>query len=844
MKSSGNETAIYGKDTFSLVLPAFNEAENIEKVVRDLVENFQKNGMSFEIVVVDDGSTDDTRSVTEDLKKEISQLALVSYSPNRGIGNAVRAGLGHAKGDILGFMVSDGQIGGAEVVKVYNELVGKNLGICKGIRKKRADTFLRAFQSKAYNLLFLVLFGYVCKDVNSGPKIFRRSLYGKMELSSRDWFIDPETIIKAARLGYVIGGVPIDEKVRAGGASKIRIRTAFQFIKNMLIYRFGYDKKTKHIAMFHLAALTLSVLVGCIYVSHHFFIPNFIDADTGIYYPITLESAYEDEVRSYGGRANAAYRGDLVVGDIHTFENKDTPAWLPILNPLILGGLSKLTGSLKNGIILSDFLFPATIFLILYFLLFEMTSRRQAAILFASLFVFSPKLGVYIPPVTQLNLEHLLVGLVPFLDNDAPLYFSFFEEPKITFLFYLGAFYFLVRALKYGGRKNTVFAGVSFGLLFYTYLYDWMSFLSALGILFLFFFFKKQYAHAKQIFFITVIGFCTSVFYWINFLQVQALPQYYDIITRHSVEFSHRFRFYTVWKSYLRDIVLASGLLLVFWKKNAVLVMHLAAFLFSYFIVVNMQVVTGLNPQPDHWYRTQFLVVAVSVFLLCLWLFDRYLASSIPEKNKRGVAVFLLVYFFAGNLYSEYAYSRVHAQEFILETKTAERYDWLNKHTEKDSVVGTLSFNVAHEISVQTHNNIFVPVGDNNAASDDEIWERLMILSRVLGLSLKDFSDLVEVPQTTQTLFLHRFDNDKSFDRDFHGGAASVLPREIYHQKMLRYAQLENEIFDADTIGYRLDYVWVGPKEQALGADFGRASAHFQEVYDDSEVRIFRVAGR
>lgn len=841
MESLDNKDAVHEEHTFSLVLPAFNEAENVGKLVKDLVENFQKNNISFEIVVVDDGSTDDTRSVAEGLKREIPQLALVSYSPNKGIGSAVRAGLAQAKGDILGFMVSDGQIGGNEVVKVYNELINKNLEICKGIRKKRADTFLRAFQSKVYNILFLVLFGYVCKDVNSGPKIFLRSLYDRMGLSSRDWFIDPETIIKAARLGCVIGGIPIDERVRTGGSSKIKIRTALQFMKNMLIYRFGLDKKTRYNGTFHWSALILSLLVGFIYVSHHFFISNFIDAEMGTYYPIMLHSAYSDEVKSYGGRANAAYLGDLVVGDIHTFENKDTPAWLPILNPLILGSVSNLTGSLKNAIILSDFLFPATIFLILYLLLFEITSRKYASVLFASLFIFAPKLGMYIPPVTQLNFKYLMNSFAPFLDNGAPLYFSFFEEPKITFLFYIVAFYLVVRALKYGGFKNMVFAGVSFGLLFYTYLYDWMSFLSALGFLFLFFLLKKQYARVKQIFLIVIIGFGVSVFYWINFLQVHALPQYYDIIMRHSIEFSHRFRFSTVWKSYLRDVALALGLLFVFWKRSAMLVMYLSAFLFSYFIVVNMQVVTGFNPQPDHWYRTQFLVVAVSVFLLCVWLFDRYIVARVSGKYKLGFAVVFLAYFFVGNFYSEYAYSKVHAQEFILETKSAERYDWLNKYTENDSVVGTLSFDVAHEISVQTHNNVFVPVGDNNAASDDEIWKRLMILSRIYGVSLKDFSGFIESPKIIQTLFLHRFDDDKSFDRDFHGGANTVLTQEVYDKIILEYTQLKNNTVSTDIALYRLDYLWVGPEEQLIGADLSGIAARFQEVYSDNDVHIFKI---
>ena len=85
----------------------------------------------------------------------------------------------------------------------------------------------------------------------------------------------------------------------------------------------------------HRIALVLSFLVALVYGSHHFFIPTFIDADEGVYYPITLGSEYSDEVKSYGGRANEVYFGDFIVGDIHIFENKDTPAWLPILNPLI-----------------------------------------------------------------------------------------------------------------------------------------------------------------------------------------------------------------------------------------------------------------------------------------------------------------------------------------------------------------------------------------------------------------------------------------------------------------------------------------------------------------------------
>ena len=579
------------------------------------------------------------------------------------------------------------------------------------------------------------------------------------------------------------------------------------------------------------------IFVGAIYGSHHFLIPRLISSESGKYYPITA-STYSDETISYAPRANAAYLGDFIVGDIRLVEYKDGPAWLPILNPLIMGGLGRLAGSLYGAFIMSDILFPALIFGVLYFLVYEITQRKNAALLFSSLFIFFPMFGMFIPPVSALNLRLLAEGLVPFLNNDAPLHFSFFEEPKITFLFFATAFYCIFRALKRDEWSSAIAAGVAFGLLFYTYVYDWAVVTVALGFMFVIFLFQKDYGRVKKIVAIIGIGLTVSLFYWSNFWQVYHVPHYNDIVARISPEISHQFRFATVWKSYLRDSMLVGALWFLWWGKNRMLVIYLAGFLLSYFVVVNMQVVVGFNPQPDHWYRTQFLPVALGVFLLFFWVFERY-KHLLSKKIIIGTFSLFLFFFFFGQAYSEYAYSRSYAPKYVIPNEVVERHAWLNKNTQKWSVIGTLSPDVARDISLHTHNKLFLPIGTDVAASEQEVWERLMLLSGMFGITAERFSALITNEEMLFYLFSHRFFSDTSFDNAFRGESCCMLPKELYGRKILEYVLLGQEFPDHD-VPYRLDYLWVGNAEKQIISDFSIVEG-FKKVYDDGAVRIYKL---
>lgn len=232
----------------SVVIPSYNEADNLREVVLNLHNKLCDTGDLFEIIVVDDGSSDKTPEILATLKNEISQLrkgfagqAIFRHTrvySKEGYGNAIITGLSIAKGDVLGWMHADNQSGADTLIKVYGKLKGDNLCFSKATRVTRNESPLRIIRSSLYNALFRIMFKGSCRDVNATPKLFRRSLYEKLNLSSRDWFIDPEIVIKAIQHGSKIGEVEIHWGARTAGSSKVRMATSFEFLKNMFRYKF------------------------------------------------------------------------------------------------------------------------------------------------------------------------------------------------------------------------------------------------------------------------------------------------------------------------------------------------------------------------------------------------------------------------------------------------------------------------------------------------------------------------------------------------------------------------------------------------------------------------------
>lgn len=230
----------------SLCVLFWNEEKNIKNVVDKLTEVFLKNKVDFEIVTVDNGSTDGTLSLLKKLKKNNEHIKIVSIKHNKGYGFGVIVGLQNCNGKFIGFSDGDNQISAQDVFRVYQKISADNsIDLCKAKRVSRKDKFIRMVISKVYNNLFRILFKVNVKDINACPKIMKLEVYKEVVLTSKDWFIDAEIIIKLNALDKKFFDVPIVFREREQGASKVRFITIIEFLKNILDYKINKSKWKK-----------------------------------------------------------------------------------------------------------------------------------------------------------------------------------------------------------------------------------------------------------------------------------------------------------------------------------------------------------------------------------------------------------------------------------------------------------------------------------------------------------------------------------------------------------------------------------------------------------------------
>jgi len=572
--------------------------------------------------------------------------------------------------------------------------------------------------------------------------------------------------------------------------------------------------------------IIISLLVGLVYISHHFFMVNNL-GDKQSYSPVFINGVSDDNMY-YAARAMVVYSGRWIARDPNLSEYQDGPPVLPVLNPMLLGGVSKLFGSIKQGLIISDFIFPTLIFLVIYFLALEISQRKLLSLLFAIVFIFAPGLSLLFPPYAFAHIIELIKSIFPVFGDAGPLYFSRLEYPKLTFFFYGLVLLLTLRALKRKDNKSVFFAGISFGLLFYTYLYDWASFLSALLIMIFFNLIQKNYVQTKRIITIILIGLIVSIPYWVNFWLLHNMPQYDDIVARIGMEATHSFRLISVWKSYFRIAFLFIMLSFLSYKDR-IKFNFLAGLLLAYCAVINMQVITGFNPQPDHWHKTQFLAISLVVFMIIIWFYDK-LFFKLKFKRFFAYAFVLLLLF--SQFYGQYVFSKLNYNRYTMPKDYREAYGWLNSNTPNASVVGSISFEVNTELLVHTHNKVFIPSGYNTLAPTNEIWQRSMILSKLYGLNDEEYVDFVEKGNVYlfSGLFL-----DHSHDSYFRSSTRNI-PSDLLKTKEIQYSQY---IFSPDTISYQLDYLFF--EDQSLYKDPIVIYKNLKKLYENKSIKIYQV---
>jgi glycosyltransferase involved in cell wall biosynthesis len=217
----------------SVVAPAFNEDETIEQVIRCWADNLEQLKFKYEIIIVNDGSTDKTHSILQDLKEEMVNLSVISYNPNRGYGYAISKAIPQARGEWVLTIDSDGQFDIRDVTKLLECQRKGQYDLVTGYRVKKHDTVFRVFADRCLNLIIRILFHLQFKDTNCALKLYRGHIFRNLRIESRGYPTPTELMIRTHQLGYKAGQVGIRHRERTAGISRIK---TFQTSWHMLVF--------------------------------------------------------------------------------------------------------------------------------------------------------------------------------------------------------------------------------------------------------------------------------------------------------------------------------------------------------------------------------------------------------------------------------------------------------------------------------------------------------------------------------------------------------------------------------------------------------------------------------
>jgi dolichol-phosphate mannosyltransferase len=198
-------------------MPAYNEREVIAHVVRRVYRTLQQLTEDFEVIVVDDGSTDGTGRILDDLAD--AKLRVIHFPANAGYGSALRAGFELAAHPLIFFLDSDDQFDPADLDRLLPLAAGADIVV--GYRAQRRDSAMRSVLSGGYNTIVRGLLDVDVRDINCAFKLMRREALARLSLTSDGYAINAEILARAARAGLGICEVPVSHQKRRSGRSKV-----------------------------------------------------------------------------------------------------------------------------------------------------------------------------------------------------------------------------------------------------------------------------------------------------------------------------------------------------------------------------------------------------------------------------------------------------------------------------------------------------------------------------------------------------------------------------------------------------------------------------------------------
>ncbi len=198
-----------------MFFPCFNEQENIRGVVERAVKALEGMGAEFEIIIVNDGSSDETGKIADEIAVSDKRIRAVHHSRNLGYGAALQTGFREAKKELVFFTDGDGQFDIGELAGFLPII--KECDIICGYRLNRQDPIIRKINGWLWTKLVCLLFWMRIRDIDCAFKLFRTEVFERIKMSSTGALISAEILAKAMNNGYRIREVGVHHYPRKAG---------------------------------------------------------------------------------------------------------------------------------------------------------------------------------------------------------------------------------------------------------------------------------------------------------------------------------------------------------------------------------------------------------------------------------------------------------------------------------------------------------------------------------------------------------------------------------------------------------------------------------------------------
>lgn len=216
-----------------LVVPLYNEVSLCGASVRALVACLDGVGAPYQLLLVDNGSTDGTWGLLQELCRSSPSVRMLRLSHNEGYGGGILSGLAQLDTPLLGWHWGDAQIEPGVVVQAWRVLEAEHLDMVKTRRIHREDGKQRALISTLYHAFAAHFSRVKTSDINGCPKILTRESWARIHASHQGWLLDFQVMTRAESLRLKVGEVQATMRAREGGSSHVRLHTLGEFVTNM-----------------------------------------------------------------------------------------------------------------------------------------------------------------------------------------------------------------------------------------------------------------------------------------------------------------------------------------------------------------------------------------------------------------------------------------------------------------------------------------------------------------------------------------------------------------------------------------------------------------------------------